>query len=377
VKRIVIALVSVGNPDEEYAEHFAFFRDLSEIKPMLSWYAQPHVWDNIFRTGGTSPDYDTAVAALTGRPAPKRDWTDVASAWVIDVIGGRAGDGLDRFLDNTDAFAAGVSSTVTGGLSDKVRAGIYGDITDQSDNGWYTAGQVVGIAPAFATGLATGGTGALAIASKAFTAIDTAHGFYESGSKFANGEPLHWTDYTSFLPLGGAVTSKFASRFKGAITPNTGVLSDAAKSGGRVVGEFKISLQNPPPSGWRYWVTPYKPKFVNPRIVDPTTGTNVPLSQLGTRINLHELQHFADATGHPELYYIARVSKVPGSGLAHYVFETRGYLQSHGLSALFRPDYVMASVNQAGRGGLVYRDLIGAGLLGSGIAAYWGLSDGD
>lgn len=106
-------------------------------------------------------------------------------------------------------------------------------------------------------------------------------------------------------------------------------------------------------------------------------GTNVTLSQLGTRTNLHELQHFADATGHSELYYFARVSKAPGSGLAHYVYETRGYLQSHGLSALFRPDCVMASVNQAGRGGLVYRDLIGAGLLGSGIAAYWGLSDGD
>ena len=120
-----------------------------------------------------------------------------------------------------DAFAAGVSSTVTGGLSDKVRAGIYGDITDQSDNGWYTAGQVVGIAPAFATGLATGGTGALAIASKAFATLDTAHGFYESGSKFANGEPLHWTDYASFLPLGGAATTHiagpFASRFRSLI----------------------------------------------------------------------------------------------------------------------------------------------------------------
>lgn len=146
---------------------------------------------------------------------------------MIDVIGGRAGDGLDRFLDNTDAFAAGVSSTVTGGLSDKVRAGIYGDITDQSDNGWYTAGQVVGIAPAFATGLATGGTGALAIASKAFATLDTAHGFYESGSKFANGEPLHWTDYASFLPLGGAASSRFkdAIASRGSIFP-TGVAAN-------------------------------------------------------------------------------------------------------------------------------------------------------
>jgi hypothetical protein len=155
---------------------------------------------------------------------------------VIDVIGGRAGDGLDRFLDNTDAFAAGVSSTVTGGLSDKVRAGIYGDITDQSDNGWYTAGQVVGIAPAFATGLATGGTGALAIASKAFATLDTAHGFYESGSKFANGEPLHWTDYASFLPLGGALTSKFASRFNGAVAAEKFAGGTRVASG--LMGEF-------------------------------------------------------------------------------------------------------------------------------------------
>jgi hypothetical protein len=77
------------------------------------------------------------------------------------------------------------------------------------------------------------------------------------------------------------------------------------------------------------------------------------------------------------LYYFARVSKAPGSGLAHYVYETRGYLQSHGLNALFRPALVMASVNHAGRGGLVYRDLIGVGLIGGGLTAYWGLSDGD
>jgi hypothetical protein len=37
----------------------------------------------------------------------------------------------------------------------------------------------------------------------------------------------------------------------------------------------------------------------------------------------------------------------------------------------------MASVNHAGRGGLVYRDLIGVGLIGGGLTAYWGLSDGD
>jgi hypothetical protein len=150
------------------------------------------------------------------------------------------------------------------------------------------------------------------------------------------------------------------------------VLDDAAKAQGKVVGSFKIDLTNPPPQGWRYWTTPYSPKFANPRIVDPATGLKVPTSALGSKTGLHELQHFLDATQHPQLYYFARASNAPGAGLAHFVFETRGYLQSHGLQALFNPSLAMASVRHAGRAHLVYRDLAGlAGLGGLGGFVYW------
>ena len=160
-------------------------------------------------------------------------------------------------------------------------------------------------------------------------------------------------------------TSKFAKA-------PVNVLDDAAKAQGKVVGSFKIDLTNPPPQGWRYWTTPYSPKFANPRIVDPATGLKVPTSALGSKTGLHELQHFLDATQHPQLYYFARASNAPGAGLAHFVFETRGYLQSHGLQALFNPSLAMASVRHAGRAHLVYRDLAGlAGLGGLGGFAYW------
>jgi len=150
------------------------------------------------------------------------------------------------------------------------------------------------------------------------------------------------------------------------------VLDNAAKAQGKVVGSFKIDLTNPPPQGWRYWTTPYSPKFANPRIVDPATGLKVPTNALGSKTGLHELQHFLDATQHPQLYYFARASNAPGAGLAHFVFETRGYLQSHGLKALFNPSLAMASVRHAGRAHLVYRDLAGlAGLGALGAFSYW------
>ena len=158
----------------------------------------------------------------------------------------------------------------------------------------------------------------------------------------------------------------------GSLSAPVYVLDDAAKAQGKVVGSFKIDLTNPPPQGWKYWTTPYSPKFANPRIVDPATGLKVPTSALGSKTGLHELQHFLDATQHPQLYYFARASNAPGAGLAHFVFETRGYLQSHGLQALFNPSLAMASVRHAGRAHLVYRDLAElAGLGGLGGFVYW------
>ena len=93
---------------------------------------------------------------------------------------------------------------------------------------------------------------------------------------------------------------------------------------------------------------------------------------LDNPVAFHELKHFTDVDAHPGLYYFARRSTAPGSGLAHFVYETRGYLQSHGLRALFDPSLAMASVQHAGRAHLVYRDLIGLGGLATiGLVGWW------
>lgn len=156
------------------------------------------------------------------------------------------------------------------------------------------------------------------------------------------------------------------------VAPKSGTFADAATGGKKVVGEFQIDLANPAPGGWRYLVTPMKPKFVNPRIVDPVTHRVLRAADLDNPIAFHELQHFADATSHPGLYYFARGSRAPGSGLAHFVYETRGYLQSHGLRALYDPSLAMASASHAGRANLVYRDLIGlAGIGTAGLVEWW------
>ena len=150
---------------------------------------------------------------------------------------------------------------------------------------------------------------------------------------------------------------------------------DAAKNKNlKVTGRFEIELLNPPPKGWRYWVTPYRPKFGNRNIVDPTTGNVLSGSDLTTPTHLHELKHFTDSH-HEQLYYFARVSKAPGSGIAHFIYETRGYLRSHGYQVLYKPWIPMRSVAHADRAYLVYRDLAGIGIIGTGIVVFWWLSD--
>ena len=134
-------------------------------------------------------------------------------------------------------------------------------------------------------------------------------------------------------------------------------------------GEHATSFARPP-KGWRYFVQRYKPKFFNHKIIPSPSVLRQ--TAKGRKILAHEMQHMTDAIKHPEFFYFSRISRAPGAGIGHVIMETRGYLQSHGLRALW-PGYAMRSVQGAGRAGLVYRDLAilgGLGAAGAGTASY-------
>ena len=151
------------------------------------------------------------------------------------------------------------------------------------------------------------------------------------------------------------------------------LVADAAKDGRRVVASTITSLQNEAPKGLSYFWKSYTPKFVPPRIVpDPHALAQTIEGRLALS---HELQHVDDILNHPELYYFARISKAPGAGIAHFIYEARGYIQSSGL---LNPNYAMASIQSAGRAPLVYRDIgIVAGLVGVAIWSFWYSGGGD
>lgn len=129
-------------------------------------------------------------------------------------------------------------------------------------------------------------------------------------------------------------------------------------------------LASAPPKGIQKYITLYRPRFIGHKIT-PSPAELVASGR--SRYLYHELKHFTDASKHPEFFYFARVSRAPGSGFAHFVMETRGYLQSHGLRAL-NPLHAIRSVRAEGRAQLIYRDI---GILGGfiGLAGIsWGYS---
>jgi hypothetical protein len=222
-------------------ESFTFYLPLNTVVQNLdgvaNWIDADTYWDSVFREGD-SPQYDQEVGKSPAQPIPQP--LDITPQWIEDVFSNSnldLGRTFDTGLDHVDAFFAGFASTVSGGISDKIRSGIYGGYidVDQSDSNVYTAGQILGIAPAIATGILSGGTtatlgtaGHVARASKVITTVDTVHSFYNTGSKLAAGEQLELGDYLAFsAPAGFAgkktvdwIVSKFGKGFvasKGAL----------------------------------------------------------------------------------------------------------------------------------------------------------------
>jgi len=152
-------------------------------------------------------------------------------------------------------------------------------------------------------------------------------------------------------------------------------LYDDLPSGTGVGGVTRSTLQGTP-EPWRLFKPSYKVEIHMPaglRATDPKRYAR----------NLsHETRHALDFLDHPEFAYYATSSRAPGAGLAHFVFEARGYLQSPGLRALVDPRIPgpMASVRSYALGGvpqmrhqLVYRDLlIGGSIIGYGSGLYFG-----
>jgi len=95
---------------------------------------------------------------------------------------------------------------------------------------------------------------------------------------------------------------------------------------------------------------------------------------------MHEIRHALDFFDHPELAYFATRSRTPGAGIAHFVFEARGYFESHGLRGALNPRAVLRSVEAYTinnvpqfRHHLFYRDLaMGVSVLGLGSGLYLG-----
>jgi len=57
----------------------------------------------------------------------------------------------------------------------------------------------------------------------------------------------------------------------------------------------------------------------------------------------HEQKHAGDFLLNPQFSYLARYSRVPGRGIASYIFEARGYYAEFGLKGIL-PRYVFRSL---------------------------------
>jgi hypothetical protein len=177
-------------------------------------------WDSFARNVGESEEYDWAAeqgwAAAQTRAAQRDLYESLSEAtpdWLGSILVAQAGGTGDQIINSVDQFFAGMSSTVTGGLTNKVRAAIYGEIATQNHEGkFYTAGQIAGIAPAIAVGVMGGATvahtGALVQFARTATAVQTAQGFYETGVKVLEGQPLSWTDALNLAPAATAGVSR-------------------------------------------------------------------------------------------------------------------------------------------------------------------------
>ncbi len=277
------------------------------------------------------PPGNTTIPTPEAEPYSGLGLTDT----IIGVFGGTRGD----YVDQTFNFLYGVGDNMSLGIGWWLRSTFFDDQADYGGNSYYI-GSWVG----FVADLAIGG---------AFKSLGKAFGkeLLEQGARN--------------VPMGTSSTG--ASHVRN--------LFDDLPSGTGVGGVTRSFLQGSP-EPWRLFKPSYKVEIHMPvglRAADPRRYAR----------NLsHEIRHALDFLYHPQFAYYATKSKAPGAGLAHYVFEARGYLQSHGVRALVDPRIPgpMASVRSFTinrvpqmRHRLVYRDLLIVGsIIGYGSGLYFG-----
>lgn len=204
----------VNDPNNQNIPHW-FYQSYPAVQSTIASQgssATSAYWDNYFLAGlRNDPEFPGGSTGGVASQGPDSIF-DVMPTWMVQMIGGQAGSTTDVILNRTDQFFAGMSSTITGGMTDKIRSNVYGDIaTRNQEGGFYTAGQIVGIAPAIAVsvygGATTAHTGVLVNFSRTTVSATTIYAAVNSGVNIATGDAT-WTDALSFLPAVGAGTSR-------------------------------------------------------------------------------------------------------------------------------------------------------------------------
>jgi hypothetical protein len=255
---------------------------------------------------------------------------------IIGVFGGTRGD----YVDQTFNFLYGVGDNMSLGIGWWLRSTFFDDQADYGSSSYYICSWV-----GFVADLAIGGV---------FKSIGKVFGkeLLEQG---ARNVPMR----TSSTGASHVLSKLF----------------DDLPSGTGVGGVTRSFLQGSP-EPWRLFKPSYKVEIHMP------AGLMAADPRRYARNLSHEIRHALDFLYLPQFAYYATKSKAPGAGLAHYVFEARGYLQSHGFRALVDPRIPgpMASVRSFTinhvpqmRHMLVYRDLLIVGsIIGYGSGLYFG-----
>ncbi|HJW31513.1 MAG TPA: RHS repeat-associated core domain-containing protein, partial [Saprospiraceae bacterium] len=112
------------------------------------------------------------------------------------------------------------------------------------------------------------------------------------------------------------------------------ILSDA-NANGLTYGNL-TSRQTGKWKWWKYRTPEYNPTIELARYPQgPTTLA---------KVEAHELKHANDFLNHPQASYLATSSRLPGRGIAAYIFEARGYYAEYGLKGIM-PKYVFGSLS--------------------------------
>ncbi|MEM6434653.1 MAG: RHS repeat-associated core domain-containing protein [Cyanobacteria bacterium P01_D01_bin.115] len=187
---------------------------------------------NLYRYVFNSPTNFTDPSGMQGLAGRVRD---------------RVGDGINNALSNprvydtlnkTDQFASGFAAATTGGLTDRARAGLYGETATRNHSGGYrVAGEVAGTAASYAVGKGAGAKAAR-VAGRALDAVDAAGSVADAASgikDIAEG----CGDFGDYAAIAGAALGGLPGRpgrRGGNNRPQNGIVSDDFDSLNRGLG---------------------------------------------------------------------------------------------------------------------------------------------